>query len=50
MNLGYEADGSLWLAGAGVSAVLVTVGLIGCAIPVLRALRIQPTEALSADG
>ncbi len=41
---------ALWLTGAGVSAVLVTVGLIGCVIPVLRALRIQPTEALRADG
>jgi putative ABC transport system permease protein len=41
---------TLWLAGGGVSAVLVTVGLIGCLIPVLRALRIPPTEALRADG
>ena len=50
MDIGFDAGGALWLAGAGVSAVLVTVGLIGCAIPVLRALRIQPTEALRADG
>ena len=50
MNLGFEAGGALWFAGGGVSAVLVTVGLIGCVIPVLRALRIQPTEALRADG
>jgi ABC-type antimicrobial peptide transport system permease subunit len=28
----------------------VTVGLIGCAVPVRRALRIEPTEALWADG
>ena len=41
---------TLWLAGGGVSVVLVAVGLIGCAIPVLRALRIQPMEALRADG
>lgn len=41
---------TLWLAGGGVSAVLVTVGLIGCLIPVLRALRVPPTEALRADG
>lgn len=45
-----EGGRSLWLAGAGVSAVLVIVGLIGCAIPVVRALRIHPTEALSAEG
>lgn len=40
----------LWYAGGGVSVLLVAVGLVGCAIPVMRALRIQPTEALSADG
>ena len=50
LNLGYEAIGALWLAGGGVSAVLLTVGLIGCAIPVARALRIQPTEAMRAEG
>jgi hypothetical protein len=44
-----EGGRTLWLAGAGVSAVLVTVGLIGCAVPVRRALRIEPTEALRAD-
>ena len=46
----HEMGRTLWVAGGGVSAVLVTVGLIGCLIPVLRALRIQPAEALSADG
>lgn len=41
---------TLWLTGAGVSAVLLIVGLLGGLIPVRRALGIQPTEALRADG
>ncbi len=41
---------TLWLTGAGVSAVLLIVGLLGGLIPVRRALSIQPTEALRADG
>ncbi len=49
-NLLDDGARKLWLAGGGVSAVLVTVGLIGCAIPVMRALGIQPSEALGADG
>jgi hypothetical protein len=28
------------------AAAMVVVGLIGCLIPITRALRIQPTEAL----
>ena len=48
--LGYEPGKALWVAGGGVSALIVIVGLIGCAIPLARALRIQPTEALGADG
>jgi DMSO reductase anchor subunit len=36
----------LMLSGAGVAAVLVVVGLIGCAIPLARAL---PMQALSAE-
>jgi predicted permease len=34
---------------AGVSALMLVVGLAGCALPVARALRIQPTHALKAD-
>ena len=49
-----SADGAdlrtLWLTGAGVSSVLLIVGLLGGLIPVRRALRVQPTEALRADG
>lgn len=41
---------TLWLTGAGVSSVLLIVGLLGGMIPVRRALSIQPTEALRADG
>jgi ABC-type antimicrobial peptide transport system permease subunit len=40
----------LMLAAGGVSAVLLVVGLIGCAIPVARALRIEPMEALGVGG
>ena len=39
----------LMLSGAGVAAVLVVIGLIGCAIPLARALRVQPMQALSAE-
>jgi putative ABC transport system permease protein len=49
-SLGIEGGRTLWLSGAGVAVVLVTVGLFGCAIPVLRALRVQPTQAVRADG
>ena len=31
-------------------AVMLTVGLIACAVPLRRALRIQPTEALRTEG
>ena len=30
--------------------VMLTVGLLSCAVPLRRALRIQPTEALRAEG
>ena len=30
--------------------VMLTVGLLACAVPLRRALRIQPTEALRAEG
>lgn len=49
-SLGTEDGRRLWIAGAGMSAVLFAVGVVGCAIPVLRALRIEPTEALRAEG
>ena len=39
----------LMLSGAGVAAVLVVIGLIGCAIPLARSLRVQPMQALSAE-
>ncbi len=41
---------TLWLTGAGVSSVLLIVGLLGGLMPVRRALSVQPTEALRADG
>ncbi|HVS62383.1 MAG TPA: ABC transporter permease [Thermoanaerobaculia bacterium] len=34
---------------AGVAAAMVVVGLAGCFLPVLRALRIHPTEAFRAE-
>ena len=33
-----------------VAAVILATGVIACGIPVKRALRIQPTEALRAEG
>jgi len=34
---------------AGVAAAMVVVGLLGCVVPAIRALRIQPIEALRAE-
>jgi ABC-type lipoprotein release transport system permease subunit len=34
----------------GVAALMMVVGLLACVIPARRALRVQPTEALRADG
>ena len=34
----------------GADAVMLLVGLTACAVPLRRALRIDPTEALRADG
>jgi putative ABC transport system permease protein len=48
--LGYEGGSARWVSGVGVATLLLTVGLVGCAIPVVRALRIQPTQALRAEG
>lgn len=33
----------------GVAAAMIVIGLIGCLVPAMRALRIQPTEALRAE-
>lgn len=33
----------------GVAAAMVAVGLLGCVVPAMRALGIQPTEALRAE-
>jgi ABC-type antimicrobial peptide transport system permease subunit len=38
-----------WLM-LGVAALVVAVGLVACAVPARRALRIQPTEALRQVG
>jgi len=43
------ATGDLILSGVGVGAVLMVVGLIGCVIPLARALRVQPMRALSTE-
>ena len=37
------------LAFAGIAAFMITVGLLSSAVPMRRALRIQPTEALRAE-
>jgi ABC-type antimicrobial peptide transport system permease subunit len=34
----------------GANVVMLVVGMIACALPVRRALRIDPAEALRADG
>lgn len=43
-----DSPGGLRLVG-GVAAAMVVVGLLGCLIPAMRALRIHPTEALRAE-
>jgi hypothetical protein len=43
------ATRDLILSGVGVAAVLMVVGLIGCAVPLARALRVQPMRALSTE-
>lgn len=43
------ATRDLVLSGIGVATVLVVVGLIGCAVPLSRALRVQPMRALSTE-
>lgn len=44
----FDDPGELRLV-AGVAAAMVVVGLMGCVLPAVRALRIQPTEALRAE-
>ncbi|HUF46508.1 MAG TPA: ABC transporter permease [Vicinamibacterales bacterium] len=47
LDAGYVAP---WLMGviAGSAALVVAVSVLACAVPIRRALRIQPTEALRA--
>lgn len=47
--LGVESRRQLLLL-LGSDALMLAVGLAACAVPVRRALRIQPTEALRAEG
>jgi ABC-type lipoprotein release transport system permease subunit len=35
---------------AGVAVLMIAVALLACAIPALRALRIQPAEVLREGG
>jgi predicted permease len=50
MGLQGETAQEMWVTLTTVSAFVVLVGLVGTAIPVRRGLRIQPTEALRAEG
>lgn len=61
LGLGYlAADGPFALSGglfaegpgviAGVAALILALGLIACGRPMRRALRVEPTVALRADG
>jgi ABC-type antimicrobial peptide transport system permease subunit len=47
LGLGSTRQVMLLLAADGV---MLIVGLIACAVPLRRALRIEPTEALRAEG
>ena len=40
---------SEWRLVGGVALAMAAVGLLGCVVPALRALRIQPTDALRAE-
>lgn len=47
--IGVGSAREAWLL-AGANAVMLLVGVAACAVPVRRALRISPSEALRADG
>jgi ABC-type antimicrobial peptide transport system permease subunit len=47
LGLGSTRQGLLLHA---ASAVTLVVGLMACAVPLIRALRIDPTEALRAEA
>jgi putative ABC transport system permease protein len=47
--MGIESTRQMWLLVA-ADAIMLVVGLTACAVPIRRALRIDPTEALRAEG
>ena len=47
LGLGSMRQVMLLLAADGI---MLVVGLVACAVPLRRALRIEPTEALRAEG
>ena len=47
--LGFRSTGEVLILLA-ADAVMLVVGLTACAVPLRRALRIDPTEALRAEG
>jgi ABC-type antimicrobial peptide transport system permease subunit len=49
LSAGYVAP---WLMGviAGSAALVIAASVLACAVPIRRALRIEPTDALRAAG
>lgn len=39
-----------WMLLIGANAIMLVVGVVACALPVRRALRIDPSEALRSEG